>query len=86
MVRSGRVVRRVYRLLSSREGSGLAEAAAAHPGVGRCASVGSHTRGRKKGCADRAHEQREKGLTAEEVANTMDVSVRTVFPNLSAVR
>lgn len=45
-------------------------------------------RGRKKGTTkaapDRAHELREKGLTADEIANAMDVSVRTVFRYLAA--
>ncbi|MGH1349082.1 MAG: recombinase family protein [Nannocystales bacterium] len=46
-------------------------------------------RGRKKGTTKaapaRAQELRERGLAAEEIANAMGVSVRTVFRYLSAV-
>ena len=38
-----------------------------------------------KAAPDRACELREKGLTADEIANAMDVSVRTVFRYPSAV-
>ncbi len=45
-------------------------------------------RGRKSGTTKatpvRALELRDKGLTAEEIANAMDVSVRTVFRYLAA--